>query len=71
MPPESGIEVEISNGTIHYGPWTDRERVPIQNMLFPPVARDSSPTRGFLKPGSQREYGGFKVTVIVKDEVII
>ncbi|RLV90840.1 Protein CSF1 [Spathaspora sp. JA1] len=70
-PPEHGIEVEISMGTIHYGPWTDRQRVPLQNMFFPPISRDSVPTVGFLAPGNKREYSGFQVTVVVKDEVII
>ncbi|RCK65012.1 Protein CSF1 [Candida viswanathii] len=71
LPPEHGVEIEVSMGTIHYGPWTDRQRVPIQNMLFPPIARDSEPTRGFLRPGSKRDFSGFRVTMIVKDEVII
>ncbi|EMG46290.1 hypothetical protein G210_3473 [Candida maltosa Xu316] len=71
LPPECGVEVEISMGTIHYGPWTDRQRVPIQNMLFPPIARDSTPTRGYLDPGTKRDYNGFRLTVIVKDEVIL
>lgn len=71
LPPEHGVEIEISMGTIHYGPWTDRQRVPIQNMLFPPIARDSEPTRGFLSPGTKRDFSGFRVTMIVKDEVII
>ncbi|CAL1217687.1 unnamed protein product [Candida parapsilosis] len=69
--PESGIEVEISFGTIHYGPWADRQRIPLQNMLFPSLARDSSPTSDFLKTGFKRDYEGFKVTVIVKDELVV
>ncbi|CAI5760005.1 unnamed protein product [Candida verbasci] len=70
IPPEHGVEMEISMGTIHYGPWADRQRVPLQNMFFPPIAKDSKPATN-LTPGSQREYDGFKITMIVKDEVII
>ncbi|EGW31931.1 uncharacterized protein SPAPADRAFT_50542 [Spathaspora passalidarum NRRL Y-27907] len=71
LPPEHGVEIEISMGTIHYGPWTDRQRVPLQNMFFPPVSRDSAPTVGFLAPGSKRQYSGFQLTLVVKDEVVI
>ncbi|KAG7663520.1 CSF1 [[Candida] subhashii] len=69
--PEHGVEIEVSMGTIHYGPWADSQRVPLQNMFFPPLARDSEPTIGFLEPGKMRDYEGFKVTMIVKDEVIV
>ncbi|KAK6462920.1 hypothetical protein DFJ63DRAFT_98981 [Scheffersomyces coipomensis] len=68
--PEFGVEVELSLTTIHYGPWADRQRVPIQNMFFPSAARDSEPSPKPL-PGSLRQYGGFQATVIVKDEVIV
>ncbi|KAI5962052.1 CSF1 [Candida theae] len=69
--PESGLEIEISFGTIHYGPWADRQRIPLQNMLFPSLARDSRPTADFLKTGVKRDYEGFKVTVIVRDELVV
>ncbi|CCG24217.1 Csf1 protein [Candida orthopsilosis Co 90-125] len=69
--PESGLEIEISFGTIHYGPWADRQRIPLQNMLFPSLARDSVPTSDFLKAGLKRDYEGFKVTVIVRDELVL
>ncbi|KAI5968016.1 CSF1 [Candida margitis] len=69
--PESGLEIEISFGTMHYGPWADRQRIPLQNMLFPSLARDSHPTTNFLKAGLKREYEGFKLTVIVRDELVV
>ena len=66
-----GLEIEVSFGTIHYGPWADRQRIPLQNMLFPSLARDSQPTTDFLKTGVKREYEGFQVTFIVKDELVV
>ncbi|KAI5956449.1 CSF1 [Candida jiufengensis] len=65
---ESGVEVEISNGTMHYGPWADKQRVPLQNMLFPSIAKDSAPKE---KCGSKRDYDGFKFAVIVRDELVL
>ena len=69
--PESGLEIEISHGTIHYGPWADRQRIPIQNMLFPSLAKDLLPTSNFLELGKKRDYEGFKLTVIVKDDLVL
>jgi hypothetical protein len=43
-PPEWGIDVEIKGGTINYGPWTDRERVGLQNIFFPNFYRSAEPT---------------------------
>lgn len=40
-------------------------------MLFPSLARDSVPTSDFLKAGLKRDFEGFKVTVIVRDELVL
>ncbi|KAK6458751.1 uncharacterized protein RJT20DRAFT_123813 [Scheffersomyces xylosifermentans] len=71
LDPEHGIEMEISKATIHYGPWADRQRVPLQSMFFPSIARDSEETLLPTKHGALRQYAGFKITMIVKDEVIL
>ncbi|CAK9435294.1 uncharacterized protein LODBEIA_P57410 [Lodderomyces beijingensis] len=71
--PESGLEIEISHGTIHYGPWADQQRAPLQDMLFPPLAKDSTPNyAGVASEGSKkREYQGFKIAVIVRDDLVV
>ncbi|KAI5964047.1 CSF1 [Candida pseudojiufengensis] len=66
--PEQGVEVEISNGTIHYGPWADKQRIPLQNMLFPSISKNSAPRE---RCGFRRDYDGFKFAVIVRDELVI
>lgn len=68
--PEFGVDLELSMATIHYGPWADKQRVPLQSMFFPAAARDSLPTKVLVTPGSDRIYDGFKVMITVKDEVI-
>lgn len=67
--PEYGVNIELEIATIYYGPWADKQRVPLQQMFFPPLYRDSSPTEPAL-PGKKRQYQGFKVVMTVKDELI-
>lgn len=67
--PEHGVEIELSMATIHYGPWADKQRIPLQQAFFPTLSRDSEPTI-LPSPGSLRQYSGFNITTIVKDEVI-
>lgn len=67
--PEFGVDLELSMATIHYGPWADKQRIPIQNMFFPATARDSEPTQ-MPAAGSPRIYSGFKFNISVKDEVV-
>lgn len=64
--PEFGVDIDLSMATVHYGPWADKQRVPLQNMFFPTLSRDLEPTR----PSTTRQYGGFRVAVSVRDEVV-
>ena len=69
MSPEWGLDMEVTGGTISYGPWTDRQRAVLQEMFFPgtfEVATLASP----LKVGDRRIYAYFKVLVEFKDSVI-
>lgn len=68
--PEFGVDLVFSMATIHYGSWADRQRGPIQTMLFPPLSRDSEPSKVSTKPGSPRGYAGFKLCIFTKDEII-
>lgn len=67
--PEFGIYIELSVTTIHYGPWADKQRIPLQSLLFPTLNRDTRPTEIPL-PGMTRNYKGFDLFIEVKDEVI-
>lgn len=69
--PEHGLEMELSLATIHYGAWADKQRVPIQNVFFPNLFRDSKPTPVKADPHALRQYSGFKVNISVKDELVI
>ena len=68
--PEHGVELEVTQGTIHYGAWADRQRVPLQGMFFPAIAKDAVETQLPTSPGEARQYAGFKLAIVVKDEVI-
>ena len=68
--PEFGIDMELSMATIHYGPWADRQRVPLQSMFFPTLYRDSKPTEEHNFPGKLRAYNGFTFLLTIKDRVI-
>lgn len=70
-PPEFGVDVIFSMATIHHGSWADRQRGAIQNMLFPPLSRDSEPTVLSTAPGTLRRYAGFNLRIFAKDEIIV
>jgi hypothetical protein len=69
--PEHGVEMELSMATINYGPWADKQRIPLQNMFFPSLYRNSEPTNFNVPPTLLREYSGLKVNINVKDELVI
>lgn len=69
-PPYTGVELLLSQTTMHYGPWTDKQRIPLQQMLFPTVYRDGEPYTP-LVAGQRRVYTGFKLQVEVQDELVL
>jgi hypothetical protein len=69
MSPEWGLDMELTGGTISYGPWTDRQRSILQEMFFPGTFEDAT-LASSLKVGDQRIYAYFKVLVEFKDSVI-
>lgn len=68
QPPGFGVDIELSMATIHYGPWADKQRIPLQTMFFPTLYRDSEPSAA-PGPGELRVYKGFDVMLEVKDEL--
>ena len=69
MSPEWGLDIEVTGGTISYGPWADRQRAVLQEMFFPGTYHDASLSPA-LNVGDRRIYAYFKVLVEFKDTVI-
>ncbi|CAN3501392.1 protein Csf1p [Diutina catenulata] len=69
--PEHALEIEVSEGVIQYGAWADKQRIPLQNVLIPMLARDQPPSPTDYTVGAQREYAGFTLSLQVKDEMVV
>ncbi|KAJ5479224.1 hypothetical protein N7530_004733 [Penicillium desertorum] len=69
-PPEWGIDLKIDGGTINYGPWTDRERVGLQNVFFPNFYRSAEVTEP-LAPGVLRQSTAFRLRVEINNELTL
>lgn len=67
--PEWGLDIEVTGGTISYGPWADRQRGLLQEMFFPGAYEDAT-LAAPLKVGDLRVYAYFKVLIEFKDSVI-
>ncbi|WEW57287.1 Macrophage colony-stimulating factor 1 receptor [Emydomyces testavorans] len=66
-PPEWGMHLTVKGGTINYGPWTDRERVGLQAMLFPNSYHDSQAAEP-VGLGQLRQSTKFIFTIDFEDE---
>jgi hypothetical protein len=66
--PEWGLDIEVTGGTISYGPWADRQRGLLQEMFFPGAYEDATLAPP-LKIGDKRVYAYFKVLIEFKDSV--
>ena len=69
LSPEWGLTIEVTGGTISYGPWADRQRGVLQEMFFPGMYEDAT-LAPRLKVGDRRVYEFFKVLVEFRDYVI-
>ncbi|KAJ5662198.1 uncharacterized protein N7477_009814 [Penicillium maclennaniae] len=70
IPPEWGMDIRIDGGAINYGPWSDRERVGLQNVFFPNFYRSSEPAEQ-LAPGVLRQSTSFNLRIEVNKELTI
>ncbi|CCH44364.1 hypothetical protein BN7_3927 [Wickerhamomyces ciferrii] len=68
--PKFGLNVQLYGSTIFYGPWAERQRHSLHQMLYPTICRDGTP-QGRLKPGKQRMYTQYQMAVEIMDEAII
>ncbi|OBA15838.1 uncharacterized protein OGAPODRAFT_94272 [Ogataea polymorpha] len=69
-PPANNIDISVSEGVIHYGPWAEKERALLHQMLFPSVCRDAEPMSR-PKAGSKRRYEGFKLFIESVDDLVL
>ena len=69
-PPEYGMEFAVHGGTVTYGPWTDRQRLNLQQVFFPASYVDATPVQP-LKPGETRNWSLFNILVIVEKDVTL
>jgi hypothetical protein len=69
LSPEWGLDIEVTGGTISYGPWADRQRGLLQEMFFPGFYEDAS-LAAPLNVGDRRVYAYLKVLVEFRDSVI-
>ncbi|KAI9188802.1 Macrophage colony-stimulating factor 1 receptor [Blastocladiella emersonii ATCC 22665] len=65
LDPEWGVDLVFQGATVHYGPWTDRQRARLQNFFFPFIYRDTEVTHR-LSPGDLRLHTALKVFVKFK-----
>lgn len=68
--PEWGLDLYFKEVTIHYGPWSDRQRIALQRVLVPLNCFDSTPQTP-LNPGDTRLYTEFKVNVKLDKNSIV
>lgn len=61
-PPEFGTSIKLNESTIHYGPWADRQRIPLQSMLLPRYCCDAEPAQT-KRPGDERVYTEFRLQI--------
>lgn len=63
LPPEYGIDVKLVDANITYGPWADRQRSIIQQIIFPPQRFDNVEVPQPFSPGDQRAHTELLVKV--------
>lgn len=68
--PRFGMNIQLFNATIFYGPWAERQRHSLHQMLFPTLCRDGVP-QVKIKPGKHRIYTQYRLFVEIMDEAII
>ena len=69
-PPDYGLDFAVYGGVVTYGPWTDRQRINIQQIFMPASYVDAVPAIP-LKPGETRTWSLFKIFVSVEEDVTL
>ena len=66
-PPTNHLDIQISGGSISYGPWAQRQLGHIQALLTPSVSKSQKPVQK-LAPGSRRIYTIFTMSIAILDD---
>jgi hypothetical protein len=69
-PPQWGMRLLFKDSTINYGPWADRQRIPLQDLLMPRSCVDAVPDSR-LQFMDQRVSTKFTCEVAFEGEVFI
>lgn len=69
-PPDWGIDLKIGGGTIHYGPWADRQRSELQAVFFPTLYKDAFPAAR-LAPGQRRVSTVLKIVLEIEEQTTL
>ena len=69
-PPDWGIALKIGGGTIHYGPWADRQRSNLQAVFFPSLMKDTVPALRIV-PGQPRVSTVLKVLLEIEEQTTL
>ncbi|KAH3684845.1 hypothetical protein WICPIJ_004198 [Wickerhamomyces pijperi] len=68
--PKYGLNVKLFETTIHYGPWAERQRLTLQQVLMPSYSLTSEP-EGVVAVGSRRQYDSFVLKIDAVDDLIV
>ena len=69
-PPDWGIDVRVSGGTLNYGPWADRQRTDLQSYFFPAFHQNSTPA-AHLQKGQTRVATVFKLRIEIEAPTVL
>jgi hypothetical protein len=69
IPPMFGVDITVYGTTIVYGPWAEKQRGQLHQLLFPPLYRNSIPFQK-LKTGMRRQYVSFDLSIQCGDELV-
>lgn len=70
IPPMFGLDITVYGTSITYGPWAEKQRGDLHQVLFPPLYRDSLPFKK-LRTGMRRQYASFDLSVECGDELVL
>ncbi|KAI1459338.1 hypothetical protein F4805DRAFT_77689 [Annulohypoxylon moriforme] len=68
--PAWAISLSLKGGTLHYGPWADRQRAELQRVFFPGLCKDAVPAQK-LPLGAYRVPTQFNFYLELEEEVVL
>lgn len=70
LAPQLGLDIELSNATVHYGPWAERQRDSLHQLFFPRFCKDAVPQER-LRPGQRRLYTKTTINIGIIGDCIL